>query len=164
MVDTYGDVPYSEALRLEEDIKNPKFDSQKEIYLSLLEDLEAANALFDTTQGIGELDLFFQANQSAAGTMKWKKFGNSLALRLLTRIQKRNGEVNVHERIRKIVNNPSTYPIFTSNDDSAQMELSGISPLMPPIFLSCHTRYQLLLLILVLPHDILRPASVSFLW
>ncbi len=133
LTDTFGDIPYSEALRLEEDIKNPKFDSQKEIYLSLLEDLEAANALFDTTQGIGELDLFFQANQSAAGTMKWKKFGNSLALRLLTRIQKRNGEVNVHERIRKIVNNPSTYPIFTSNDDSAQMELSGISPLMPPI-------------------------------
>lgn len=133
LTDTFGDVPYSEALNLEEGIMNPKFDAQKDIYVSLLDELEEANSLFDTTKAIGELDLFYHADQSAQGVVKWKKFGNSLALRLLNRIEKRNGEVNVHERIRKIVNNPGTYPIFESDGDTAAMELSGVSPFMPPI-------------------------------
>lgn len=133
LTDTFGDVPYSEALNLEEGIMTPKFDSQKDIYLALLDDLKEANSLFDTSVTLGELDLFYHAEQSATGVLKWKKFGNSLSLRLLNRIQKRNGELNVNERILAIVNNPAEYPLFESNDDSAAMLLSGVSPYMPPI-------------------------------
>ncbi|MHA6697398.1 SusD/RagB family nutrient-binding outer membrane lipoprotein [Chryseobacterium sp. A301] len=133
LTDTFGDVPFSEALRLEEGIMTPKFDSQKDIYVALLDDLKEANLLFDTSKSLGELDLFYHGEQSAAGVLKWKKFGNSLSIRLLNRIQKRNGELNVNERIRTIVNNPADYPLFESNDDSAAMLLSGVSPFMPPI-------------------------------
>lgn len=133
LTDAFGDVPYSEALDLEGGIMTPKFDSQKDIYVALLDDLKAANALFNTTSTLSELDLFYHGEQSAAGVLKWKKFGNSLSLRLLNRIQKREGELNVHERIRTIVNSPSVYPIFESNSDMAALELSGISPLMPPM-------------------------------
>lgn len=133
LTDSFGDVPMTEALRLEEDIMRPKYDKQKDIYLFLLDDLKAANTLFDTTKALPEGDLFYQANSSAANILKWKKFCNSLSLRLLTRILKKNGEVNVHARIQEIVNNPTVYPIFQNNSEGATLDISGVAPLLPPI-------------------------------
>ena len=52
---------------------------------------------------------------------------------MLTRILNRNGEIDIYARINEIVNNPTEYPIFTSNDDSAVLQLSGIAPFLPPI-------------------------------
>ncbi|WP_312077306.1 SusD/RagB family nutrient-binding outer membrane lipoprotein [Chryseobacterium sp.] len=133
LTDAFGDVPMTEALRLEDNIMTPKYDSQKDIYLTMLNDLKEANSLFDTTKALSEGDLFYQANSNAANILKWKKFCNSLSLRLLTRALKRNGEVNIHERIAEIVNNPTTYPIFQSNADGAVLDISGVAPLLPPI-------------------------------
>jgi hypothetical protein len=133
LTDAFGDVPFSEALRLEEDLMKPKFDRQKDIYVKLLDDLKAANALFDTTKQLPETDLFFHAEASADNVVKWKKFANSLSLRLLNRIQKRNGEVDVYARIQEIANNPVTYPIFQSNADGVVLDVSGVAPFVPPI-------------------------------
>lgn len=134
LTDAFGDIPLSEALRVEENILRPKYDKQKDIYIQLLNDLKTANSLFNTNQALTETDLFYNANtNSQAGILGWKKFCNSLSLRLLTRILNRNGEVNVYERIQEIVNNPAQYPIFQNNTDSAVLPLSGISPYLPPI-------------------------------
>lgn len=133
LTDAYGDVPMTEALRLEDNILRPKYDKQKDIYTFLINDLKEANSLFDTTKTLSENDLFFQANSSTAGMVKWKKFCNSLSLRLLTRILKKNGEVNVYERINQIVSDPVTYPIFQNNADGATLDISGVAPLLPPI-------------------------------
>ena len=133
LTDAFGDVPMTEALRLEENIMKPKYDRQKDIYMFLLNDLKEANTLFDTTKTLSEGDLFFQAHTSTAGIVKWKKFCNSLSLRLLTRILNRNGEVNVHQRISEIVSNPTLYPIFQNNSDGVVLDISGVAPLLPPI-------------------------------
>ncbi|MBW8360367.1 MAG: SusD/RagB family nutrient-binding outer membrane lipoprotein [Weeksellaceae bacterium] len=133
LTDAFGDVPFSEALRLEEDLMKPKFDRQKDIYVKLLDDLKAANALFDTTKQLPETDLFFHAEASADNVVKWKKFANSLSLRLLNRIQKRNGEVDVYARIQEIANNPVTHPIFQSNADGVVLDISGVAPFVAPI-------------------------------
>ncbi|WP_419868466.1 SusD/RagB family nutrient-binding outer membrane lipoprotein [Chryseobacterium sp. CT-SW4] len=133
LTDSFGDIPFSEAVKIDEGITTPKFDKQKDIYIRLLNDLKEANSLFDTTKTLTETDLFYNANSSTAGIVSWKKFCNSLSLRLLTRILKRNGEVNVYERIQEIVNDPAKYPLFQSNDDSAVLPLSGVSPYLPPI-------------------------------
>jgi len=133
LTDAFGDIPFSEALKLEEDITRPKFDSQKDIYVTLLDDLKEANALFDITKPLTEPDLFYHGDVSAANMMKWKKFANSLSLRLLNRIQKRNGEVDVYARIQEIVNNPEIYPIFQNNADGVVLDISGVAPFMPPI-------------------------------
>lgn len=133
LTDAFGDVPMSEALALENNMMKPKYDHQKDIYQFLLDDLKAANALFDVTKTLPEGDLFYQANTSTEGIVKWKKFSNSLSLRLLTRILKKNGEINVHQRINEIVNNPTTYPIFKNNEDGATLDISGVAPLLPPI-------------------------------
>lgn len=132
LTDTYVDIPFSEASRVDEGISQPKFDKQKDIYLKLLNDLKTTNALFVTTQPLTDQDLIFNAN-AAGGILKWKKFCNTLSLRLLTRILKRNGEIDVHARIQEIINNPAQYPIMQSNDDTAGLAISGVAPLTPPI-------------------------------
>lgn len=133
LTDAFGDIPYSEANKMDEGIMKPKFDTQKDIYLDLLNELKTANALFETNKVLSDTDLFFNANNDSNGILKWKKFANSLSLRLLTRILNRNGEIDIYARINEIVNNPTEYPIFTSNDDSAVLQLSGIAPFLPPI-------------------------------
>ncbi|WBV60094.1 SusD/RagB family nutrient-binding outer membrane lipoprotein [Chryseobacterium camelliae] len=133
LTDTYGDVPFSEASSLDEGIAQPKFDKQKDIYVKLLDELKTANSLFVTTKTLTGTDLFYKAESDANGILNWKKFCNSLSLRLLTRILSKNGEVNVNARIQEIINNPTTYPIFQSNAETAKLNITGVAPLLPPI-------------------------------
>lgn len=133
LTDAFGDIPMSEALNLEGNIARPKYDKQKDIYINLLDDLKMANSMFEINKVLPEGDLFYHAETNTDGILKWKKFCNSLSLRLLTRILKRNGEVNVHERINEIVNDPATYPVFQNNADGATLDISGVAPLLPPL-------------------------------
>ncbi|MDM1552950.1 SusD/RagB family nutrient-binding outer membrane lipoprotein [Chryseobacterium indologenes] len=133
LTDTYGDVPFSEASQLDDKIMYPKFDRQKDIYIKLLDDLKAANSLFINNKTLTGGDLFFKADSDVNGIVNWKKFCNSLSLRLLTRILGKDGEVNVRERIQEIINNPTIYPVFQSNADGVKVDITGIFPLMPPI-------------------------------
>lgn len=133
LTDTYGDIPFSEASRLDEGISQPKFDRQKDIYIKLLDDLKEANSIFITNKTLTGTDLFYKAESDVNGITNWKKFCNSLSLRLLTRILKKNGEVDVYERIQEIISNPTVYPIFQNNSESAKLSITGVSPLLPPI-------------------------------
>lgn len=133
LTDTYGDVPFSEASKLDETVSKPKFDKQKDIYVQLLDDLKAANSLFVTTKLLTGSDLFYKAESDVNGIVNWKKFCNSLSLRLLTRILSKNGEVNVNQRILEIINDPVKYPIFQSNAESTKVNVTGVAPLLPPI-------------------------------
>lgn len=133
LTDTYGDVPFSEASILDEGVTQPKFDRQKDIYVKLLDDLKTANSLFVTTKTLSGTDIFYKAESDANGIANWKKFCNSLSLRLLTRILSKNGEVNVHQRITEIISNPTVYPIFQSNAETVKVNVTGVAPLLPPI-------------------------------
>ena len=133
LTDTFGDIPFSEANSLDEGVDKPKFDSQKDVYLKLLNDLEEANKLFNTSEKLKGPDQLYKANEDASEVLKWKKFCNSLSLRLLLRALDRDGEIDVKARIQKIVSNPAQYPIFESNADSAFMLATGIVPFDAPI-------------------------------
>ncbi|MDO9634305.1 MAG: SusD/RagB family nutrient-binding outer membrane lipoprotein [Paludibacter sp.] len=145
--DIFGDIPCSEAFKslpyydednnyVEETNLFPKFDAQEDVYKQLFATLEKANALFDVGQSIKSpsKDLIYGGDIT-----KWKKFNNSLYLRLLMRLSNRNDvkmtfsadgsdELTVFEKINEILNNPIKYPIFTSNDDNASLNYSGITP------------------------------------
>lgn len=101
LVDMYGNVPFSEALK---GLKNlsPKFDDQKTIYESLIPLLDSAirdikaNAF---TGNFGSSDIAFNGSTSA-----WAKFANSLKLRILirqSRIPGRDGYITTE--IKKAV-------------------------------------------------------------
>lgn len=134
LTDCFGDVPMEEASRGEEGILRPKFNTQKEIYTKVLEDLEAANNLFDTKLKLAfSGDILFNADTDANGILKWKKFCNSLRLRALLRISKRDAEMNAFSEMKRIIDNPTQYPILTNDEDGALLSLSGVVPFLPPI-------------------------------
>lgn len=79
ITDTWGDIPYTQALKGKGDIT---YDTQDVIYKDLLKELKEAVAQFDaglTVQG----DILYSGN-----TSKWKKFGNSMRLLIALRMSK----------------------------------------------------------------------------
>ena len=63
-----------------------------------------------------------------AGNLKqWRKFNNSLMLRLLCRVSGRP-EMKSGERIQAMINDQTKYPVISSNADNATVQLTGIDP------------------------------------
>lgn len=84
LVDTYGDVPYSEAGGAYlQGITLPKYDPQQDIYNDLLKELSESLAALDATKPIETNDLFYSGNID-----QWKRLGNSLLLRVAMRLTK----------------------------------------------------------------------------
>ncbi|MBC7912657.1 MAG: SusD/RagB family nutrient-binding outer membrane lipoprotein [Pyrinomonadaceae bacterium] len=139
LTDLHGDVPYSEATEGIKGNYKVKFDKQKDIYIQILKDLETANSLFNDTKALTfGGDLLYKANllegSKNPGILKYKKFCNSLKLRLLLRISKRNDEINVNEQINTILADPAKYPVFTSNADEAIFRYPGTFPFYNPYY------------------------------
>ncbi len=126
LTDMFGDVPYSEAFtaRKPGGTIKPKFDSQKEVYEQMFLDLEAANTLYATKPVFMKPAL----DGMYGGSMdKWRKFNNSLYLRLLMRVSARS-EMNSGAKIAEIINNSAKYPILASNSDNATVIFTGSAP------------------------------------
>ncbi len=84
LVDTYGDVPYTEAGQgFLNGINLPKYDDNKAIYDDLIKEVDEATKALDATKAIETGDLFYKGNIA-----QWKKLGNSLLLRLAMRYSK----------------------------------------------------------------------------
>ncbi len=126
MTDMFGSVPYEEAFTGRElgGTITPKFNTQKEVYEFLFADLEAANDIYATNPVFETptMDGMYGGNMAA-----WRKFNNSLYLRLLCRVSGRT-EMNAGAKITEILNNSGKYPIFTSNADNATVKFSGNDP------------------------------------
>lgn len=80
LTDAYGDIPYKEAGTK----VAPAYNTQREVYLGLLDDLKQAQSLLNATNGAVAGDLVYKGDVS-----KWKKFVNSLRLRIALRISDR---------------------------------------------------------------------------
>lgn len=82
LTDLYGDVPYSQAGKgFIEGVDFPEFDNQEDIYRDMLNELEEAVAQIGDSGGFGSADLLYGGDQGA-----WRRFGNSLMLRLGMRL------------------------------------------------------------------------------
>ncbi len=82
LVDTYGDVPYTDALQGTTVIL-PKYDKAQVVYDSLFRQIDLGLALLKQGSGTrnpGTNDIMFGGDIS-----KWLKFGNTLKLRMLLR-------------------------------------------------------------------------------
>jgi Starch-binding associating with outer membrane len=95
VVDTYGDVPYSEAGKgYLEGINYPKYDKMADIYADLYNELKTATADLSASNEYVSSDLFFGGASSATPALitaqvdHWKKIGYSLLLRLGMRYSK----------------------------------------------------------------------------
>ncbi|MFZ2339715.1 MAG: SusD/RagB family nutrient-binding outer membrane lipoprotein [Bacteroidales bacterium] len=127
ITDEFGDVPYSEAWQGsgETSILSPVYDRQDAIYTALLANLTTANELLTDDSPEIEGDILFDND-----LMAWKKFANSLRLRLLLR---RSDRVDPTADMTAIFGDPDTYPVFESNSESAALAYLGSAPNNHPI-------------------------------
>jgi hypothetical protein len=132
MTDTYGDIPYSEAFQgnTEAEILNPKYDRQQDIYQALLNDLKAAVDMINVdASGFSSGDIIYGGDMT-----KWKKFGNSLRLRVALRMSyaEETKYAKINEIIAENAGDPEAY--FTSNADNAIFSYIGSNPNVAPVY------------------------------
>lgn len=132
LTDIYGDIPFTEALQ-GKGLNNfmPVFDRQEDVYRALFEKLEEANTL------LGGLAPDYKISGTAdpifgGDVRKWRKFGNSLTLRLALRLAHKEelGTIGIIKRI--VDEEPILYPIMLNNEESAILRWSGTAPYVSP--------------------------------
>jgi len=124
LVNTYGDIPYSEALNP----KNlfPKYDDAKTVYYDLLTRLDAdITALNSSAATFGSADLIYGGNIDS-----WKKFANSLKLRLAMVI------ADSDDAKAKSLVEAAAPNVFASNDDNAVFTYYVTTPNTNPVWVN----------------------------
>ncbi len=112
LTDAYGDVPYSQAANIEENL-TPAYDKQKDVYFALLEDLKTAQSALNAS-GPAILGDVIYGNKIP----QWKKFANSLRLRIALRIADREPE-KAKQVLADIAAEGSGY--ISANSETAQL-------------------------------------------
>ncbi len=117
-----GDIPLSEA-GLGADRPQPKYDSQKSVYIQCLDWLDEANrelgTFIATNPGVNiDGDPYYNGD-----LRQWQKLINAYTLRILLSLSKKENDpdVDVKGRFADIVNNPDIYPLLTGLHDNAQL-------------------------------------------
>jgi len=122
LVDTFGDVPYSEALDI--DNINPAYDDDTAIYNDIISRLDAALANLNSTYGsFGSQDLIYNGN-----TESWVTFGNSIKLRLGMRI----ADVDPTKAASLVSDAASN--IITDNSQNATVQYQSTTPNTNPLW------------------------------
>lgn len=112
LTDMYGDIPYSQAGKgFLEGIDFPVYDSQADIYADMLKELEESVAQL-TGGGFGNADIIYSGDLD-----KWKRFGNSMMLRLAMRLSEVDPATAQAWTEKAIAGG-----VMTSNDDIAYIE------------------------------------------
>jgi len=127
LTDEFGDIPYKEAWKGSDatPILSPVYDTQESVYATLIANLTTANDLLSEDGPEIDGDILFDGD-----LMAWKKFANSLRLRLLLR---RSDRVDPTADMTAIFADPTTYPILESNADNVALTYLGSNPNNNPI-------------------------------
>lgn len=120
LVNTYGDVPYNEAIA---DVNQPAYDDAAAIYADLLVRLNAAIEQIDpAAEGFGSADLLYGGDMAA-----WLKFAHSLKLRLAITL------ADIDATTAQEAISVSAASAFTSNADNAAFAYQDATPNNNPV-------------------------------
>ncbi|WP_437920979.1 SusD/RagB family nutrient-binding outer membrane lipoprotein [Sphingobacterium sp. LRF_L2] len=110
LIDNFGDIPFSEAgsLPVNGTIVKAKFDDQKELYYSFIDDLKTINTYFASASSTGDFGKYDILN--SGNVIKWRKYTNSLRLRLLMRISNYD-EATAQTEVMAMLSDPTQYPL-----------------------------------------------------
>lgn len=124
LADLFGDIPYKEAYQYTEN-RTPVFESQAAVQDYLLADLDTACVRLAAKPTISRsgLDLMYKDN-----FVKWIKLANSMKLRILCRYSGMNPDN--WKKIQEMLDNPTKYPVMTSNADNAYVPFQAQDPYM----------------------------------
>ena len=126
VTDTWGDVPYSQALQPGQSI-SPAYDPQEDIYAGIIADLKAAQDMIDPGsslfQGAGPTyDIIYQGDVE-----RWRLFANSLRLKAGMRLS----EVDPGTAA-SVVQSAVSDGVFEFRSDEAALEYPGQFPNQAP--------------------------------
>lgn len=154
IADTYGEVPYSKAgligLQGDDFEYSAPYDNLKDIYIDLLRSLEEANACFEEAEAWVAAGTLSSANFDPicdymynGNVEQWRRFGNSLYLRLLMRVSNKAmeesggilnlgeeyGELDVITKMKEIYESfesgAGNYPVMRNISDSARVQFNS---------------------------------------
>ncbi len=123
VVDAFGDMPYTEALMGAEN-STPVYDNAEDIYTDIINRLTIAIGMMKTDAGsFGGADVMYHGDVAS-----WKKFANSLKLRLGMRIADYDAGAS-----EKAVTEAAS-GVFTSQDESGYLFYIGVTPHVNAIY------------------------------
>src|SRR5690606_37693076 len=124
MVDTFGNIPYSEAFQGLEN-PAPAFDDASTIYADLLSRISASiNALSLSGEGFGNADAVYGGDIS-----KWLKFAASLKLKIAMRLADVDPSAASSAAAQAVASG-----VFTSNEDNYTIPYSTSFPNTNPLW------------------------------
>lgn len=139
MADTWGDIPYwsystedadFHALDMINEVFDPVYAPQSKIYTDLLKQLSEAADMIETSEPV-----FTSGDPIYGGdAAKWKKFANSLRLRIATKILSVAPEVQAH------IDDAIADGVFTSNADNAVLAYEANQTNGSPMMVAFETR------------------------
>ncbi len=124
LVDTFGNVPYSQALDINN--KTPVYDDAATIYTDLLKRLDADIAALKANTsggGLGSADLIYHGDIPS-----WIKYANSLKLRLAMTTY------DVDPARATTLVQQAAPNVFQSSDDAAQLAFQSTNPNTNPLY------------------------------
>jgi hypothetical protein len=141
LVDTFGDVPYSEALNPLNVL--PKYDDDAAIYTDLIAKLNTTIADMDDSVGSFDSgDIIYNGDIVA-----WKKFANSLKVKLAVNLADVNPTLS-----KSTIEQAATEDLILTNADNAAFAYSGSAPFYNQILV---TLYKADVMTLFLPKPLL---------
>lgn len=131
MVDAWGDIPFSKAGSLESNsmIKDAPFDDAKTLYSTFIAGLDEAATYFGaastvSTSSFKKQDIMLQGNLD-----KWRRYANSIRLRLLMRIS--NADASAQATVTAMLADPSAYPLIDGSNSGSYDPASSDVLLQP---------------------------------
>lgn len=122
LVDIFGDIPYTEAL----DIDNitPKYDDDEAIYNDLITRLDAAIGNLSGESSLGNADLIYGGDAAS-----WRTFANSLKLRMAIRLADKD-----NSRAKSMVEAAVNDGVFTSSSEDFLIVYESSTPNTNPLW------------------------------
>lgn len=123
ITDTWGMVPYTEALKGQA-IAYPRYDDQRTIYLGMLETLNTAISLIRESNAGPKGDQVYYGDMT-----QWKKFANSLKMRVAMRMADKE-DTTAKDAIQQAFQSG----VILDNSDNAAFHYLGSLPNANPIY------------------------------
>ncbi|MGB0428962.1 MAG: SusD/RagB family nutrient-binding outer membrane lipoprotein [Bacteroidia bacterium] len=121
LVDVWGDVPRSEAMS---ETVTPVYDDDKAVYDAIITQLNAAIGNLGGDSGMGASDLLYGGDADM-----WKKFANSLKLRLAIRLADSD-----NARAKTMAEEAVTSGVFASSADDCELAYMPSTPNTNPVW------------------------------
>jgi hypothetical protein len=110
LTDTYGSIPYTDAGRgYPEQLGKPKYDTQQSIYTGIIKELTEASAALDPAKIRETADVLYGGDVAL-----WKRFANSLLLRVGMRMSKVDAA-----QAQQVVSRAFAAGVMAANADNA---------------------------------------------